>query len=185
MKRDKLKEAKKFAMKKHFHQKRKDQKTKYWKHLEQVVIRLEKMGIKDKDILCAGWLHDTIEDTDTAFDDIDKKFGKNVANIVSSVTKDTRLIQKQREKNYILQLKKASWNAKTVKLGDVVANIADLKNSCYSYPEQKKQVKDKIPYINAIKQGIVAKKSRFPGLGIIENELNVSLEKYHQKPIRF
>jgi len=177
--------AKKFAKKKHEGQFRKDGKTEYWKHLEQVVKLLEKIGIKDKDILCAGWLHDTIEDTDTDFDNINEKFGKNVAIIVTSVTKDTRLIEKQREKNYILQLKKASWKAKIVKLADVVANIADLENSCYSSSKIKKQVKDKIPYINAIKPGIVAKKSRFPGLGIIENDLNKLLAEQDQKEIKF
>jgi len=177
--------AKKLAKKKHKHQVRKDGKTPYWKHLEQVVTLLEKMGIKDKDILCAGWLHDTIEDTDTDFDDINEKFGKNVAIIVSSVTKDTRLIEKQREKKYILQLKKASWQAKIVKLGDIVANIADLENSCFSSSKIKKQVKDKIPYINAIKSGIIAKKSHLTGLDKIEKELNELLAEYGQKEIKF
>ena len=129
---NKVTKAKIFAKKKHKHLFRKDKKTPYWKHLEQVVKRLEKLGIKDQEILCAGWLHDTIEDTDTDFDDIKENFGKNVAEIVSSVTKDTRLIQKKREQNYILQLKKASWQAKVVKLGDIVSNIADLQNSDFS-----------------------------------------------------
>jgi len=177
--------AKKLAKKKHKHQFRKDGKTHYWKHLEQVVKLLEKMGIKDKDILCAGWLHDTIEDTDTDFDDINEKFGKKVADIVASVTKDTRQIQKLREKNYILQLKKASWQAKVVKLCDIVANIADLENSCFSESKILKQVKEKIPFLNAIKHGISSKKSHLLGLSKIENELNELLEKYHQKPIRF
>jgi len=86
---NKVTNAKILAKKKHKHQFRKDKKTRYWKHLEQVVKRLEKLGIKDHEILCAGWLHDTIEDTDTDYDDIKKNFGKKVADIVSSVTKDT------------------------------------------------------------------------------------------------
>jgi len=182
---NKLAKAKILAKKKHKHQFRKDKKTPYWKHLEQVVKRLEKLGIKDHEILCAGWLHDTIEDTDTDYDHIKKIFGKKVADIVSSVTKDTRLVQKRREQNYILQLKKASWQAKVVKLGDIVANIADLENSCFSLSKIKKQVKDKIPYIMAIKPGIVAKKSYLPGLRIIENELNQLLVRYNQKEIKF
>jgi len=177
--------AKKLAKKKHEGQFRKDKKTEYWKHLEQVVNLLEKMGIKDNDILSAGWLHDTIEDTDTDFDDINEKFGKNVAIIVSSVTKDTRLIQKQREKNYILQLKKSNWQAKAVKLGDVVANISDLKNSGFEFKKQIVHTKTKLPYLFAIKSGLSVNKKNLPGLQIIENELNALLNKYHQKPIRF
>ena len=49
------------------------------------------MGITDESILCAGWLHDSIEDTSFDFDDVSKYFGKKIAQIVSDVTKETRL----------------------------------------------------------------------------------------------
>jgi (p)ppGpp synthase/HD superfamily hydrolase len=100
--------ARNFAEKKHKCQRRKDGKTPYFKHLEQVVKRLKILGIKDQDVLCAGWLHDTIEDTNTDYDDIYEKFGKKVADIVASLTKDNSLTKKEREKKYLNQLKSAA-----------------------------------------------------------------------------
>ena len=174
-----------FAMKKHEHQKRKDCKTEYYHHLEDVVENLQKLGIKDQNVLCAGWLHDTIEDTDTDFDDIEELFGKITAKIVSQVSKDTRIPQKQRESQYLLQLKHASWQSKAVKLGDLVANIADLKESGYTNQKKLKQVKDKLKYLSAIKPGLVKNKSKLPGLQKIETQLNDSLVQYRQKKINF
>jgi hypothetical protein len=46
--------AMEFAKKKYAFQLRKDEKTLYWVHLEQVVNNAEALGIKDNDILCAA-----------------------------------------------------------------------------------------------------------------------------------
>jgi len=178
-----LLKAKQFAKKKHAHQKRKDGKTLYWHHLKQVVQNLQKLGIKHQDILAAGWLHDAIEDTDTDFDDIEELFGKKTAQIVAQVTKDTRTPQKQREKNYQTLLKKASWEAKVVKLADILVNIADLENSGFSKTKKVKQVKDKIQYLKAIKPGIIQNKSKLSGLKKLEKQLNQLLIKYNQNTI--
>lgn len=177
--------AQKFAKTKHKHQLRKNCKTPYWHHLRQVVQNLQKLGIKNQDVLDAGWLHDTIEDTDTDFDDIEELFGKKTAQIVARVTKDTRTPQKQREKNYLTQLKKASWEAKVVKLCDILANIADLENSGFSKSKKVKQVKDKIQYLKAIKPGIIQNKSKLSGLDKIEKQLHELLIKYKQNTISF
>ncbi len=41
--------------------------------------------------ICAGFLHDTIEDTDTTKEDIEKEFGEEIATLVEALTKVTRL----------------------------------------------------------------------------------------------
>ena len=143
------------------------------------------MGITNDDILCAGWLHDTIEDTDTDYDEIYKNFNKKIADYVASVTKDTRLIKQKQEKSYISQLKKAVWQAKVVKLGDILANFKDLPNAKYDFPTQKNKVKKKIPYILAIKSGISSNKKNIPNLETTQETLNKLLRKYGQKPISF
>ena len=89
-------DARNFAKRKHAGQLRKNGKTTTFSHLKDVVKNLKKMKVTNNDTICAGWLHDTIEDTDTDFDSIKEKFGKNVADIVVSVTKDNRLPKKQR-----------------------------------------------------------------------------------------
>ena len=59
---NKLDLSKQYAIKQHKGQYRKNNKTPYWHHLQDVVKNLEMMGIKDESILCSGWLHDSIED---------------------------------------------------------------------------------------------------------------------------
>lgn len=77
--------AMEFAKKKHAFQLRKDEKISYRVRLEQVVNNAKALGIKDNEILCAAWLHDTIEDTNTDYDDIAEKFSIEVAQIVAGM----------------------------------------------------------------------------------------------------
>jgi (p)ppGpp synthase/HD superfamily hydrolase len=179
------KSAKSFAKMKHDGQFRKDGKTPYFEHLVNVVDELKNMGIVDDNIICSGWLHDTIEDTDADFDDIHKNFNKKIADYVSSVTKDTRLIKSKQEKAYISQLKTIPWQAKVVKLGDIIANFKDLPNAKYDFATEKNKVKKKIPYILAIKSGISSNKQKISQLETIQLELDELLKYYGQKTISF
>jgi len=178
LKSDLIIKARKFAKKKHKHQTRDDKKTPYWKHLQKVVQNLKKLGITDESILCAGWLHDTIEDTDTDYDDIDELFGKKTADIVATVTKDTRMIKKDREIAYCLQLKRGTWQVQVVKLGDILANLEDLENSSKN---KKQQVKNKLEYYNAIKNGLKKNKRNIPNLDYGFSTLNKLYLKYNMK----
>lgn len=45
----------------------------------------------DKDTICAGLLHDTLEDTNTTKEDIASEFTKDIANLVDGVTKISKL----------------------------------------------------------------------------------------------
>ena len=171
-------DSKNFAKKKHKHQFRDDKKTPYWKHLENVVKNLEKLGINDSTTLCAGWLHDTIEDTDTDFDDIEKEFDKKTAQIVATVTKDTRMRKKEREIAYCKQLKKGTWQAQIVKFADILANLDDLKNSKKSKLECKNQARNKLEYYNSIKQGLQKNKKNIPNLDSQTIRLSEVFTKY-------
>ena len=183
MLKNKLSLAKQCAIKQHKGQYRNNNKTPYWYHLRDVVNNLEMMGIDDESILCAGWLHDSIEDTSFDFDDILKYFDKQTAQIVSDVTKETRLPTNPQEKNYLKQLSNSSWQAKVVKFADILANISDLKNSKLTKKQKTIQVKYKIKYFNAIKSGIITNKSKIPNLSQTENLLNLALDQYGQRKI--
>ena len=180
---NKLNLSKQYAIKQHKGQYRKNNKTPYWYHLRDVVNNLEMMGVQDESVLCAGWLHDSIEDTSFDFEDVSKLFGKKIAQIVSDLTKETRLPQNQQEKNYLQQLSTSSWQAKVVKFADILANICDLKNSELTKKQKIVQVKYKIKYLAAIKSGIVQNKSKIPNLLHAENLLNLVLEQYGQRKI--
>ena len=173
--------AQKFAKDAHKHQRRDDGKTPYWKHLHKVVQNLEKLGITDESIICAGWLHDTIEDTDTDYDDIYELFGKKTADIVATVTKDTRMVKKAREIAYCNQLKRGTWQAQVVKLGDILANIEDLKNFKKSFSDREKQAKNKLKYYNSIKVGLDKNKRNISNLNFGISTLTKLFLKYNVK----
>ena len=175
--------SKQCAMRQHKGQYRKNNKTPYWHHLRDVVNNLEMMGIKDESILCAGWLHDSIEDTSFDHDDVSKFFGKKIAQIVSDLTKETRLPKNQQEQNYLKQLSKSSWQSKVVKFADILANVSDLKNSELTQKQKIIQVKYKIKYLGVIKSEIVENKNKIPNLFEAQNSLNYVFEQYGQRKI--
>ena len=175
--------AKKFAQEKHKNQKRKDGVTPYSDHLEGVVNRLKNLGFTDKDVLCAAWLHDIIEDTDVTFDQINERFGREVAVIVLSLSKDQNILKKDREVQYINQLKDASFQTKIIKLCDISANLKDLANAPISKTQKNKQIKKILHYLRIIKNDIIENKSEYPKIQEIIDGINTICVKFNQKPI--
>lgn len=57
----------------------------YVTHLADVVARVKTIT-QDPEIIAAAWLHDTIEDTQITYGDVEREFGKNVADMVWAVT---------------------------------------------------------------------------------------------------
>ena len=84
-----------YANKKHAAQKRKDGSP-YIIHPLAVAQIVTEMGL-DIDAILGALLHDTIEDTDTSHEDIEKLFGPTVAELVEGVTKLTRADFSSRE----------------------------------------------------------------------------------------
>ena len=169
-------DARNFAKKKHAGQLRKNGKTPYFFHLKDVVKNLKKMKVTNKDIICAAWLHDTIEDTDTDFDSIKDVFGKNVAEIVVSVTKDNRLPKKQREMKYAKDLKSSSVKAKLVKIADILANVNDAPNAGRNARWEKQQFIKKSKYWNYVSD---IKAGNLAELSWANNEWNRLQKKYN------
>ncbi|NMI82109.1 bifunctional (p)ppGpp synthetase/guanosine-3',5'-bis(diphosphate) 3'-pyrophosphohydrolase [Marine Group I thaumarchaeote] len=177
-----VKNAELFAKKKHSGQFRKDGITPYSKHLEDVVNRLKSLGVVDEELLCAGWLHDTIEDTDVTFDDLFEKYESRIAVLVSSLSKDMSLTRKKREKVYSKQLQEASFDAKLIKLCDISANLSDLKNYNASKSKKLRQVKQKRHYVNVIKNDLLSN-TNYPKIFTLLESINQILKRYHQRPI--
>src|SRR5688572_29539451 len=81
--------ALKFAAGKHRLQKRKDHQTPYINHPIEVLQILSTVGgVTDNDILIAAVLHDTLEDTETTPEEIEKEFGQRVLELVKEVSDD-------------------------------------------------------------------------------------------------
>lgn len=86
-------------------------------------------NITDPNVILAAILHDTVEDTDTSLDEIEKEFGKTVRNIVEEVTDDKSLPKLERKRLQIEHAKDSSFQAKLVKLADKLYNLRDLQKS--------------------------------------------------------
>jgi guanosine-3',5'-bis(diphosphate) 3'-pyrophosphohydrolase len=115
-----------FAARAHRHQLRKDGETPYVSHVFRVCLTVRHVfGVEDEATLTAAVLHDTIEDTTTDFDDIEKGFGSEVAEWVRTLSKEKREREAVRERQYTDGLAKASWQVKVCKLADVHDNLLD------------------------------------------------------------
>ncbi|MEE8155470.1 MAG: HD domain-containing protein [Phycisphaerales bacterium] len=115
-----------FAARAHRHQLRRDGRTPYYSHCVRVAMTVAlKFGCTNDQVLAAALLHDTIEDTDTDYDDLLKRFGPEVADLVAVMTKDMRLVESQREPAYDAQLADGPWEARLIKLADVYDNLSD------------------------------------------------------------
>ena len=116
-----------FAEKMHKGQIRKGDKKPYVVHPKAVYNILKSFGIKDRVLLVAAWLHDTIEDTTATFNIIKRKFNKEVANLVKAVSSSKKEIQMVGKEEYLLQkMLKIDNNALTLKLADRLHNVSDI-----------------------------------------------------------
>ena len=82
---DRVEEAFLFAKKAHEGQKRKSGEDYIFHPLEVAMYLTEYYA--DEDTIIAALLHDTVEDTDNTLEDIEKHFGKGVAQLTDGVTK--------------------------------------------------------------------------------------------------
>lgn len=94
-----------------------------------VACILADANVTDIKVLMAAILHDTVEDTDTTFDELEEHFGKTVRNIVAEVTDDKSLPKQERKRLQIEHAKSSSHRAKLVKLADKLYNLRDLERS--------------------------------------------------------
>ena len=74
----------------------------YVNHLAEVanLLAVATDGV-DAELVAAGWLHDTIEDTETTREELAEEFGARVADIVVEVTDDMSLPKDQRRQKQI------------------------------------------------------------------------------------
>ncbi len=82
--------------------------------------------VRDPDVIIAGLLHDSVEDTDTTFDDIRSAFGERVEGFVHEVTDDKLLDKAQRKELQILNAPKTSAGAAQIQLCDKYYNLCDI-----------------------------------------------------------
>ncbi len=115
-----------FAARKHMGQKRADGITPYFSHVARVAFVLSHVfGIRDEPLIAAAFLHDTLEDTATDYDELEEEFGQDVADIVVLLTKNNMLPKQLREREYETRLTSAPERVKIAKMADIYDNLSD------------------------------------------------------------
>lgn len=117
-----------FAADKHRMQRRKDaEASPYINHpLALANILCSEGQVTDTNVLVAALLHDTVEDTQTTLEELERAFGPAVSSIVSEVTDDKSLPKDERKRLQVMMAASKSDPAKLVKLADKISNLRDL-----------------------------------------------------------
>jgi (p)ppGpp synthase/HD superfamily hydrolase len=123
---DVIEKALEVASQAHEKQYRKRTKIPYITHPAAVGMMLMKEGF-DEEIVAAGILHDTIEDTDLNLADIEKVFGQRIAEIVYGCSEpDKSLPWEERKKHTIEYLKTAPKEIRVVACADKLHNVRSI-----------------------------------------------------------
>ncbi len=149
-----------FAADRHKNQRRKDaEASPYINHPIALAHLLATTGgVYDINVLRAAILHDTIEDTETTYDELKSRFGIAVANIVQEVTDDKALPKLRRKELQVEHAPHKSKEAALVKLADKICNLRDIANSPpadwplsrrQEYFDWAKRVVDGLPDVSA------------------------------------
>jgi len=93
--------------------------------LDVFQILQNKFNVGDQDILVAGLLHDTLEDTSATYEEIEKTFSKEVAGLVQEVSHPKNCSQEQKLE-YYERIKTISLGAKLIKMADFASHLQNF-----------------------------------------------------------
>ena len=120
-----------FAAFKHRDQRRKDHAASpYINHpIALANVLWHEGGVRQAEVISAALLHDTVEDTQTTAEELQKVFGRRIARIVLEVTDDKLLPKAERKRRQVEHAPHLSRAAKLVKLADKICNLRDIADS--------------------------------------------------------
>jgi (p)ppGpp synthase/HD superfamily hydrolase len=129
----KIKDAVRFCIQVHEidkGQKRKGKNIPYITHPLTVGIILARAGAGE-DVIAAGILHDTVEDSDEKYKVtpgmLRDKFGDHVSELVMSVTEESKeLSWEERKQEALEHIKLFSHDSLLVKAADVISNVSEI-----------------------------------------------------------
>lgn len=120
-----INKAKIFAKNAHQGQVRKVTNVPYINHPIRVAKRLKEIEVS-KDLVCAAYLHDVVEDTPFEIEDIESNFGPKVASLVAAHTEDKSKSWKERKQHTIDIIKQAEKDVKYLIVADRLDNLLDF-----------------------------------------------------------
>lgn len=110
----------------------------YVTHLFSVAFSL--MDYTDnEDVIIAALLHDTVEDTDYTFGELEEDFGKEVRELVETLTEKTHIGDKKlswtdKKKEYAKELKNGKREAAMIAAADKAHNFRTIVEEYYDAP---------------------------------------------------
>lgn len=110
----------------HQGQRRKGKDMPYITHPVSVALTLAAAGCSEE-IVIAGLLHDTLEDTEVRAEQIEEEFGAQVLAIVQSCTEDKRLTWAERKQHTVDSLPHQPLAVKLVVAADKLQNMRELR----------------------------------------------------------
>jgi len=139
-----------FAKEKHEGQNRKATNKPYITHPINVakILKKHKKSHKINELVAAALLHDTLEDTNTTKQELEKLFGKLITSLVKELTTDEIEKNKVGKDKYLAEKmidekQMSSWGL-LIKLADRLDNVSDLKNTDLKF---KKRYTEETNYI--------------------------------------
>ena len=138
--------ALRFAAERHKGQKVPDTDWSYLAHLSmvsmEVMAALNHEPDMDGDLAVqAAILHDTIEDTDTNYEELSSEFGQSVADGVLSLTKDTTMEKPDQMQDSLKRIKLQPKEIWMVKMADRIINLQPPP-SYWTQDKKKKYLKE-------------------------------------------
>jgi guanosine-3',5'-bis(diphosphate) 3'-pyrophosphohydrolase len=150
-----ISEAAEFAARRHTGQKRKGRgEEPYINHLAEVANLLSAAtNGEDPELVAAGWLHDTLEDTETTQEELARRFGLRVAGLVVECTDDMSLQKSERRQRQIEDAPEKSKGAKLIKIADKISNI---RARIFSSPslKQREDLADYVAWAERVVKGL-------------------------------
>ena len=125
---EKYRKAIDFAAKAHINQKFPGQEYNYLVHVCQVAMEVMHSSLIDTDYnydlaIQSALLHDTIEDTDTSYEDLKNTFGKELADGVLALSKNLKLTKDKQMLDSLTRIKQEANEIAIVKLADRITNL--------------------------------------------------------------
>ncbi len=171
-----------FAAIAHDGQKRKSSNIPYISHPYAVGMLLLRENCPDETV-AAGILHDTLEDTEVTYGELEKEFGEKVARLVLAVSEpDKSLPWEERKAHTIQMLKQAELEVIKIITADKLHNLRTIRNELAVKGEKvwerfKRGREKQHWYYTTIVEALSDKKEQFPLIEELEKEVGAVFGK--------
>lgn len=165
-----------FAAKAHDGQMRKSTSIPYITHPFAVGMLLQQLNCSN-DVIAAGILHDTIEDTDATYEQLVQEFGEKIAKLVLAASEhDKSLPWEERKQQTIDSLKNASLEEIQIIIADKLHNLRTIREELVSqgdvvWSRFNRGKKQQHWYYSSIVKAVLPHKGKYKLIEQLEEEV--------------